>query len=89
MLIVLKLHYPNRAILVGSPTGGSTGAPLVCHLSDNQYYRICTRWPLTPDGLFENGIQPDYSYIPTIDELLKNRDLIFEFVYKLYNNESK
>lgn len=89
LLIALKLHYPNRAVLVGSATGGSTGAPLVRLLANGQYYRICTRWPLTSNGLFENGIQPDYSYIPTIDELLKNKDLIFELVYKLYKNETK
>jgi hypothetical protein len=36
----------NHALLIGTPTFGSTGAPLIRLLSDKVYYRICTRVPL-------------------------------------------
>ena len=85
LLITLKLHYPDRAIIVGTPTGGSTGLPFVRKLPyHDAYYRICVRLPLLPNGLFDNGIRPDYFYEPNIDEQLGNDDLIFQYVEKLY-----
>ena len=85
LLITLKLHYPDRAVLVGTPTGGSTGAPFVKKLPHhNSYYRICVRRPQLPDGLFDNGIQPDYFYEPDIEEHLGNEDLVFQYTEKLY-----
>jgi hypothetical protein len=85
-LIPLKLHHPDRAILVGTPTGGSTGAPFVHKLPHhNAYYRICVRRPLLPKGMFENGIQPDYFYEPTIENVLSNNDRIIDkYVAKLF-----
>lgn len=83
-LITLKVNFPKRAILVGTPTAGATGAPLVKKLSNGYLYRICTRCPLVPDGLFDNGIQPDYIFIPTIQNLINKKDDILNFVHKLY-----
>jgi C-terminal processing protease CtpA/Prc len=81
LLIALKLYYPNRAILVGSPTAASTGAPFVRKLTKhNAYYRICTRKPLVPDALFANGIQPDYYYEKSIEEYMTGEEYIFDFV---------
>ena len=85
-LITLKLHYPRRAIIIGTPTGGSTGAPLVYRLpSHNAYYRICSRKPLLPDSLFDAGIQPDYLFESDINAILNNKDSIFEYTEKIYN----
>ncbi|MDR2086787.1 MAG: hypothetical protein LBP72_06390 [Dysgonamonadaceae bacterium] len=89
LLITLKLHYPNRAILVGSPTSGSTGAPLIRLLSDKVYYRICTRAPLLPEGLFEEGILPDYYYSSSWEEMVSGEDRIFEFVGKIFAEKHK
>lgn len=89
LLITLKLHYPDRAILVGTPTGGSTGAPLVKFLSDGTPYRICTRAPLLPPGLMNNGIIPDYYYEKTIKDYIEGTDEIFNYIKQLYKNESK
>ena len=83
-LITLKSRFPKRAILVGTSTAGTTGAPLVKKLSNGYMYRICTRWPLVPDGLFNNGIQPDYAFVPTIQDLLNREDKILTFVNNLY-----
>lgn len=90
LLIALKLHFPQRAILVGTPSGGSTGAPLVYKLPfHNSYYRICVRKPLLPLGMFEDGIQPDYFYKPSIQSVLEGKDEIFNCVQKIYENEIK
>jgi hypothetical protein len=93
LLITLKLHYPDRATLIGAPTSGSTGAPLVRLLSSEVYYRICTRGPLLPKGLFENGIQPAYYYSSSWEEMVSGEDHIFEFIGEIYDkkkeNESK
>jgi hypothetical protein len=89
-LITLKLHCPDRAILVGTPTGGSTGAPFVRPLPyHDAYYRICVRRPLLPEGMFENGIQPDYFYEPNIEELLNNPRVIDKYVAKLFSELKK
>lgn len=84
LLITMKLVDPSKFVFVGMPTAGSTGAPLVRRLHDGGSYRICTRWPLTPVGLFEQGIQPDYYYEPTIEDVVNRKDRIFEFVHQLY-----
>lgn len=90
LLITLKLHFPQRAILVGTPSGGSTGAPLVYKLPfHNSYYRICTRKPLLSSGMFEAGIQPDYFYKPSIQSALEGKDAIFNYVSRIYENEIK
>lgn len=86
-LITLKQHYPKRAILIGMPTGGSTGAPFVRRLPHhNSYYRICTRKPYLSKGLFDDGIQPDYSYEKNIEDYLKGTDKIFNVAESIFNN---
>lgn len=90
LLITLKLHYPQRAILVGTPSGGSTGAPLVYRLPfHNSYYRICSRKPLLPFGMFESGIKPDYFYESSIQSILGGKDEIFNYLQKIYEDEIK
>lgn len=86
-LITLKLRKFKNVTLVGMPTAGTTGAPLVRYLSNNLYYRICTRWPLLQDGIFDNGIQPDFYYEPKIEELALGKDRILEFVNQLYEQK--
>ncbi|MDR3059716.1 MAG: hypothetical protein LBU84_16465 [Prevotella sp.] len=88
-LITLKLHYQDRAILIGTPTSGSTGAPLVRLLNPDVYYRICTRVPLLPKGLFENGIQPDYYYSSGWEEMVSGEDHIFKLIAEIYDKNLK
>lgn len=83
-LIALKLHHPDRAVLVGTPTAATTGAPLVRELSEGMYYRICTRRPLLPDGMFDQGIQPDAKYEPVIEDYMEGPDGVYDFVKSLY-----
>jgi C-terminal processing protease CtpA/Prc len=79
-LINLKLYYPSRSIFVGTPTTGSTGAPFVRQLPHSMYYRICTRFPLLPNGMFENGIQPDYFFSKSMEDYFTGEDKIFEYI---------
>lgn len=84
-LIALKNNkLESKIILIGTPTAGTTGAPLVRSLSNNIYYRICTRFPLIPEGMFDNGIQPDYYFELKIDDL-SNDERILSYVNQLYN----
>jgi len=84
-LITLKLHFPKRAILIGMPTGGSTGAPFVRNLPyHHSSYRICTRKPCLPKGLFDNGIQPDIYYEMNIEDHLKGTDRIYNIIEQTY-----
>jgi C-terminal processing protease CtpA/Prc len=86
-LINLKLYYPTRSIFVGTPTAGSTGAPYVKQLSHNMYYRICTRFPLLPNGMFENGIQPDYFFSKSIEDYFTGEDKIFRYIKEVLKKE--
>jgi hypothetical protein len=75
---------------IGMPTGGSTGAPFVRNLPHhNALYRICVRRPQFPEGLFENGIQPDYFYEPSMEDVLTNKERINEYVAKLFSELKK
>lgn len=51
----------NRGLIIGTPTGGSTGNPIVIDLGWGYYGRICTRHERLADGteFIGVGIQPD------------------------------
>lgn len=85
-LLALKLNAPKRAILIGTPTAGSTGAPLVRFLNSGAYYRICTRRPLIETDFFKNGIQPDIYYEKTVEEYLQNEDTIINIAKRKINS---
>jgi len=85
LLLALKINAPNRAVLIGTPTGGSTGAPLVRVFKSGIYYRICTRKPLVDPELFKNGIQPDIVYEKTIEEYMNDTDKIIDIAKKTIN----
>lgn len=88
-LLALKRTAPSRAVLIGKPTGGSTGAPLVRPMPGGMYYRICTRFPV-PDGTIDlsRGIQPDYYYEPDRKKYMNNRYDVLEFVGALHKKRS-
>lgn len=53
----------RRGKIIGTPTGGSTGNPIVLDLGWGYYGRICTRHERLADGteFIGVGIQPDVS----------------------------
>jgi carboxyl-terminal processing protease len=77
-LVVLKAS--GRARLVGEPTGGSTGQPLVIDgLPAGGTARICTKRDTFPDGteFVGVGVQPDVLVRPTIADYVAGRDTVF------------
>lgn len=70
----------KRGILVGEPTGGSTGQPLVFALPGGLMARVCTKRDAYPDGTEWNGIGilPTLPVRPTVAALQAGRDPVLE-----------
>lgn len=78
-LLINIVELPERPLLIGEETAGSTGAPLVVHLPYGAVARICTLRPLFPYSLIPfsgMGIKPDIEVIPTIEECIKGIDVV-------------
>lgn len=74
-------EMPNRSILMGEETAGSTGAPLVVELPHEAQARICTIRPLFPYSMkpfLGKGIVPDIEVIPTLNDCLTGRDIVIQ-----------
>lgn len=84
LLFPLILHYPERAVIFGTPTGGSTGAPLVRKMKGENYYRICTRGAIVSENFHNEGIIPHVRYDMTIEDYLTGRDTIFDYIADYY-----
>lgn len=74
-------EVPNRPILIGEETAGSTGAPLVIELPHEAVARVCTIRPLFPyssEPFVGKGIIPDIETIPDLQEVLQGKDIALE-----------
>lgn len=70
----------GRGAIIGEPTGGSTGQPLVIALPGGGRARIRTKHDVAPTGVeFDGvGVQPDL-YVPrTLDGARRGRDEVLE-----------
>lgn len=69
-----------RTVLVGEPTAGSTGQPLVFRLSSGGIGAVCSRRSLAPDGhpFVGHGFQPDVAARLTRRDLAGGRDSVLE-----------
>lgn len=85
-IIPLLVNYPDRAVTFGTPTGGSTGAPLVREMPDGSYYRVCTRGAIVSEDFNERGIIPDVYSEWTIDDLIEGRDSLLDVVADYYRD---
>lgn len=76
---LVPLKFARRATLVGTPTGGSTGQPLILDLHAVRV-GIVTKWDLFPDGteFVGVGIQPDIVVEPTRQDLASGRDTVLQ-----------
>lgn len=76
----------KRGLIIGTPTGGSTGNPIVINLGWGYYGRICTRQERLADGteFIGVGIQPDI-YIEETEEVLFGKDDVLNQALKTFN----
>jgi carboxyl-terminal processing protease len=70
----------KRGVLVGEPTGGSTGQPLAFSLPGGIMARVCTKRDAYPNGTEWNGIGilPTVPVHPTVGMLQAGRDPVLE-----------
>ena len=70
-------EIPNRPVIIGRPSFGSTGSPLVLwDFPEGGSARICTRRVLYPYSLkpFTEGVSPDILVNYTYDEYMSDKD---------------
>lgn len=70
----------QRGLIIGEPTGGSTGQPLVFPLPGGGSGRVCTKHDRYPDGkeFVGVGIQPGILVRPTVEDFHAGRDTVLE-----------
>jgi hypothetical protein len=75
-------EVPNRPLLIGEETGGSTGSPLVVPgLPGGGYARICTRricYPYSSKRFVNEGIKPDIEIKQTFNDFMAGKDIVLE-----------
>ncbi len=79
-------EVPDRPVLIGEETGGSTGSPLVIPgFPGEGFARICTRricYPISEKRFVNSGIKPDIEVKQTIEDYLNNKDVVLERAVK-------
>ena len=85
---VVALHSAERATVIGSPSGGSTGQPLMLELPGRGGARICTKRDTYPDGreFVGVGIQPDLPTFETVEDIANGRDAALELAIQHLKN---
>jgi carboxyl-terminal processing protease len=70
----------KRGIIVGMPSGGSTGQPWFFNLPGGGQGRICVKRDRYPDGtsFVGTGVIPDIQVSPTIADIRAGRDPVIE-----------
>jgi len=70
----------KRGEIVGEPTGGSTGQPLMITLPGGGSARVCTKHDRYPDGkeFVGVGIQPAVVVHPTVEDFRAGRDTVLD-----------
>lgn len=70
----------KRGIIVGTPSGGSTGQPLMQPLPGGGMVRICAKRDSYPDGsdFVGKGVQPDHRVPQTVASVREGRDLALD-----------
>jgi len=70
----------KRGELIGQPTGGSTGQPMISTLPGGGTLRICVRKDTYPDGkeFVGVGIQPTILSEQTIESFLNGEDSVMK-----------
>ncbi len=81
----------RRGLIVGEPTGGSTGQPLFFELPGGGNARVTTKRDTYPDGteFVGSGVQPDRAVRPTVEDLRRGRDSVLEAALELLKKGEK
>lgn len=68
----------KRGTIIGEPTGGSTGQPLIFDLPGGGYARVCSKHDRYPDGkeFVGVGVQPNVVVHPNIADFRAGRDTV-------------
>ncbi|HDS1578111.1 TPA: hypothetical protein QEL15_000129 [Stenotrophomonas maltophilia] len=82
---VVAFDAMNRGRLVGEPTGGSTGSPMMFDLPGGMVAFICSKRDTYPDGkeFVGVGVTPQVKLSPTIADHRAGRDTVLEAAVKL------
>ena len=77
---VVAFDAMERGHIVGEPTGGSTGQPLLFDLPGGGKGRICTKRDSYPDGreFVGVGVQPQVVVSPRVADLQAERDTVLQ-----------
>lgn len=82
-------EVPDRPILIGEETGGSTGSPLVIPgFPGGGYARICTRricYPISEKRFVNSGVKPDIEVKQTIEDYLSMNDPVLKKAINEFN----
>jgi C-terminal processing protease CtpA/Prc len=83
----VAFDYMKRGKLIGMPTGGSTGQPVLFGLPGGGTARVCGKRDTYPDGkeFVGIGIMPDIMVKPTVKDIETGRDAAKEKALELLN----
>lgn len=78
--LCVTFRSSKRGKIIGTPTGGSTGNPIMIDLGFGLGCCICTKYELDAEGneFIGIGIQPDIVVEEDVNLFLKNRDNVIE-----------
>ncbi len=87
---VVALHASKRALVVGEPTCGSTGQPLILSLPGGGSAWICTKRDTYPDGreFVGVGVIPDVRVRPSPRDLAAGVDVVLAKAIDELRNEN-
>ncbi|MGF6416870.1 carboxyl-terminal processing protease [Stenotrophomonas sp. AN71] len=82
---VVAFDAMHRGRIVGEPTGGSTGSPMMFNLPGGVVALICTKRDTYPDGkeFVGVGIMPQVEVHPTVADYRGGRDTVLEAAVRL------
>jgi carboxyl-terminal processing protease len=77
---IMPLDFHHRAVLVGEPTAGSSGNPLLVQLPGGGIFMVCTKQDTYPDGMVfvGKGIQPHVRAENSRRDIIRGRDAVLK-----------
>ncbi|MDR2836094.1 MAG: hypothetical protein LBV69_07880 [Bacteroidales bacterium] len=79
---ILGMKQLTKAVIIGSPTYGSTMSAFKIPLPYGGEGHIMSCRMLNPDGSIFKGIEPDIYFEPTIEEVISGKDAMLEKAIK-------